>query len=403
MTLAANRTPVFSRNTVLPGWLPKGVQAYLVHTGDGLSLRELARQRGCHASTVLRQVRRTENRRDDPLVDEALLRLTGQTQGHPPGNGAGDASPPNLENAMSAPRPTTSPVTGATPKTTEDTAPAKAEDGQRRDTLALSDSRLMTEALRVLPLLAEPQVVLVVAPDLDRAVVLRETGAGQAHRLAVLDRAVAQAFALKDWISCLRSGRVAAYAITPAGRAARKRLLAAVDLPGTLHGAQHRDFATRTMDTSEGPRRVRYNAAESPVAVLGRKRDKDGRAYLDADLIRAADQIRIDFEMAQMGPRVAQNWDRFLTGADRGGFQSDSGMAEGSRAARDRVAAALTDLGPGLGDVVLRCCCFLEGLEMAERRMGWAARSGKIVLRIALQRLKRHYDDRYGPSGPRIG
>lgn len=93
MTLAANRTPVFSRNTVLPGWLPKGVQAYLVHTGDGLSLRELARQRGCHASTVLRQVRRTENRRDDPLVDEALLRLTGQTQGHPPGNGAGDASP----------------------------------------------------------------------------------------------------------------------------------------------------------------------------------------------------------------------------------------------------------------------------------------------------------------------
>jgi hypothetical protein len=274
----------------------------------------------------------------------------------------------------------------------------------RRDALAVSDNRLRMEALRILPLLAEPHVVLGVAPDMDRAVVLREVGAGQTQRLAVLDRAVAQAFALKDWISCIRAGRVAAYAITPAGRAARKRLSAAgTDLPGPLHGAQHRDFATCRMDTPDGPRRLRYNAAESPVAVLGRKRDKDGRAYLEPELIRAADQIRIDFEMAQMGPRVAQNWDRFLTGADRGGFQADSGLAEGPRAARDRVAAALGDLGPGLGDVVLRCCCFLEGLEMAERRMGWAARSGKIVLRIALQRLKRHYDDRYGPSGPRIG
>jgi hypothetical protein len=396
MTLAADRTPVPTPTLVLPDWLPQGVQAYLVHTGDGLSLRELARQRGCHASTVLRQVRRYENRRDDPLVDEALLRLTGQTQAILQGNGAGSASPPNAENAMSAPR-SSLPTLTAVPQ-------SDATETARRDALALSDSRLMTEALRILPLLAEPQVALVVASDMDRAVVLRETGAGQTQRLAVLDRAVAQAFALKDWISCIRAGRVAAYAITPAGRAARKRLSAAgADLPGTLHGAQHRDFATRTMDTTDGPRRIRYNAAESPVAVLGRKRDKDGRVYLEPELMRAADQIRIDFEMAQMGPRVAQNWDRFLTGSDRGGFQPDSGMAEGPRAARDRVAAALTDLGPGLGDVVLRCCCFLEGLEMAERRMGWAARSGKIVLRIALQRLKRHYDERYGPAGPRIG
>lgn len=380
MTMAPDRSPHPIPIATLPDWLPQGVQAYLVHTGDGLSLRELARQRGCHASTVMRQVRRYENRRDDPLVDEALHRLT--TPG--PRAGAGGNPPPTPEIAMSSPM------------------RSKAAPTPRSDALSLSDSRLREEAQRILPLLAEPQVVLVVAPDMDRAVVVRESGAGQAQRLAVLDRAVAQAFALKDWIACQRSGRVAAYGLTPAGRAARKRL-GAGDAPGTPHGAQHRDFADRTEDTPDGPRRIRYNAAESPVTVLGRKRDKGGRAYLEPELLRAADQLRIDFEMAQMGPRVAQNWDRFLTGADRGGFQPDSGMAEGPRAARDRVAAALTDLGPGLGDVVLRCCCFLEGLEMAERRMGWAARSGKIVLRIALQRLKRHYDGRYGPSGPRIG
>jgi hypothetical protein len=165
---------------------------------------------------------------------------------------------------------------------------------------------------------------------------------------------------------------------------------------------QHREWAERDVATEQGPRKLRYNLAESPVAALGRRRDKDGKPFLEPDLVQAAERLREDFEAAQMGPRVTQNWDRFLTAGDRGGFRPDTGGG-GSGAARDRVALALRDLGPGLGDVVLRVCCFLEGIEAAERRMGWAARSGKIVLRIALMRLRRHYDDAYGRSGPLIG
>ena len=59
--------------------------------------------------------------------------------------------------------------------------------------------------------------------------------------------------------------------------------------------------------------------------------------------------------------------------------------------ARERVAKAVEALGPGLSDVALRVCCFLEGLEATEKRMGWAARSGKVVLKLALQRLVAHY------------
>ena len=70
---------------------------------------------------------------------------------------------------------------------------------------------------------------------------------------------------------------------------------------------------------------------------------------------------------------------------------------------RARVRAALSDLGPGLGDIVLQCCCFLEGLEITEKSMGWSARSGKIVLRIALERLQRHYEKTGGKFGPLIG
>ncbi len=145
-------------------------------------------------------------------------------------------------------------------------------------------------------------------------------------------------------------------------------------------------------------RRIRYNVLESPLSVLARRKDKDGKPFLPDDLVAAGERLREDFEVGQMGPRVAQNWDRFLTMGDRGTFRPESG-GFGPEGARDRVAAALKDLGPGLGDVVLRCCCFLEGMEQAEKRMGWSARSGKIVLKIALQRLRRHYQELGDASG----
>jgi hypothetical protein len=275
----------------------------------------------------------------------------------------------------------------------------------------LDEDTVDREGRRVLRRLAEPGAVLIVAPDMDKAAVLRAFPDGRNARTAVLDRPVAQAFALRDWIACRKPGRISTYELTAAGRAALKRMLDAEEraaVPGmaeaaTPFGDQHRVWAERDIADGGGPRRIRYNLAESPVAVLSRKKDKDGKAYLEADLANAAERLREDFELAQMGPRVAQNWERFLTGGDRGSLRTDSGLAEGPRAARERVAAALRDLGPGLGDVVLRCCCFLDGLETTERRMGWAARSGKIVLRIALMRLRRHYDETYGRSGPLIG
>ena len=239
---------------------------------------------------------------------------------------------------------------------------------------------------------------------MDKAVVLRGT-----VRTAVLERAVAQAFALKDWIEVAHAGRVTSYEITQAGRAALKRVLeeeaaARGETAANPFAAQHGEFVHETRADADGhQRRVRANLAESPLAVLARRRDKQGRPFLGADLVAAGERLREDFELAQMGPRVGQNWERFLTGGGRGQYRPELAMGGGSDTARERVALALRDLGPGLGDMALRCCCFLEGLETAEKRLGWSARSGKIVLRIALQRLKRHYDDTYGGASPMIG
>ncbi len=362
----------------LPAWLPDPLRCYIDHTSAGLSLRALARREGVHPSTVLRQVRRLESRRDDPLLDEAIAALGAAHLTH--------LSPTRKD-------------------LTTMTAPI------RQGGLLVDDETLHREGLRMLRRLAETGAVLAIAPDMEKAIVLREFPDGRSARTGVMDRAVAQAFVLKEWIAPRKTGRVTTYEITSVGRAAFKRMMDAVDVArgagldesAQPFGDQHRDWDARTVRDGDGSRRVRYNVAESPIAVLGRRRDRDGKLFLEPDMIEAAERLREDFELAQMGPRVAQNWDRFLTAGDRGGFRPDAGAAEGPRSARDRVALALRDLGPGLGDVVLRVCCYLEGLEMAEKRMGWASRSGKIVLRIALMRLKQHYEDNYGKSGQLIG
>jgi DNA-binding CsgD family transcriptional regulator len=56
----------------LSALFPEEAHRYLAHTAEGRPLREIAREAGCHASTVLRQVRKLETLRDDPLVDRVL-------------------------------------------------------------------------------------------------------------------------------------------------------------------------------------------------------------------------------------------------------------------------------------------------------------------------------------------
>ncbi len=367
---------IAQRSADWPAWLPDDARLYLTHVQHSKAIREIARSEGRHASTILRKIRAFELRRDQPLVDEALSRFEAA--------GSHQQSISTKEGTILMSAPIRSALTAQPDEAT-----------------------INREARRILRRLCEVGAVLAVAPELEKAVVLKGT-----VRTAVVERPVAQAFALKDWIAVKTNGRVTTYEITAAGRAALKRLLdeegaqrAGFAEAPMAFGNQHREWDERNVmePGAESPRRVRYNLAESPFAALARRRDKDGKLFLEPDMVVAGERLREDFELAQMGPRVAQNWDRFLTSGDRGAFQPDSGQAEGPAKARARVAAALRDLGPGLGDVVLRCCCFLEGLEVAEKRMGWSARSGKIVLRIALIRLKQHYDEVYGGKRPMIG
>ena len=354
----------------LPAWVPEDAKHYLAHTEGGEAIRKLARHAGCHASKVLRQVRKIETLRDDPLVDGALRRL-----------GRFNARTADKEFG----------------KMTE----------PLRDDQTPDSAMLAREARRVLRRLCETSAVLAVADKMEKAVVVRDLGDGGSTRTAVVDAPVAQAMALEGWIACHAPGRISRYRITSAGRAALSRLLA--EQENKLRGfAEAQAGFARTSDAeaameaaaADPQARRRAMMTETPLVLLSRRRDKSGTPFISDDLVRAGERLREDFELAQISNRGARNWDQFLTpGAD----MEITDLPRGPGAARERFIAALKELGPGLGDVALQCCCYLEGLETTEKRMGWAARSGKVVLRIALQRLRRFYEETNAKGGGLIG
>ncbi|WP_439144110.1 DUF6456 domain-containing protein [Planktotalea sp.] len=344
----------------IPAWVPEPVQRYLTHTQAGLPIREVARRAGCHASTVLRQIRKIEVRRDDPLVDRALHSLSSNYFHGTPSFCAKET--PNMSDI---------------PKT----------KGFSNDVASMEQ-----QTLRILRRLCEAGSVLAVAEGMDTAVVVRENQSGATNKTASVSAEFVAVLALNAWVECANPGRISRYKITAAGRAKLAELSEA-GMTQSLKLGGH--YGQKTSEDSQ-TRRVRYNTAESPVAALARRKDKDGAPFLDDTLVTAAERLREDFELAQLGPRVAQNWDNFLTAGADVNSPSSGSTGGAPSAARERVAKALRYLGPGLGDVALRCCCYLEGLESAEKRMGWSARSGKIVLRIALLRLRQFYETELG-------
>lgn len=144
--------------------------------------------------------------------------------------------------------------------------------------------------------------------------------------------------------------------------------------------------------TAEGPRRragaakgrrsVTVNLAESPIAWL------HARGHLAERLFDAGERLRADYERAQLAPSVTMCWDPV-----RVKTTGDAGLTPGEKqiAAKVRFDGALAAAGKGLEDVLWRVVCANESLPDAERALAWPARSGKLVLRLALERVADFY------------
>jgi len=143
--------------------------------------------------------------------------------------------------------------------------------------------------------------------------------------------------------------------------------------------------------TSEGPlrsvakkgrRSVTVNVCESPLGWL------HARGHLTDNQFAAGERLRADWEFAQMSPSVTMRWDVVRISGSR-----DSGLKPTERqiSAKARFDGALAAAGPGLADVLWRVVCAGETLPDAEKALVWPVRSGKLVLRLALDRVAGFY------------
>ena len=145
--------------------------------------------------------------------------------------------------------------------------------------------------------------------------------------------------------------------------------------------------------TAEGPRRdagamrgkrsVMVNLGESPLTWL------HSRGHLSDRQFDAGERLRADWERAQLAPSVTMRWDAI--GGTRGGGGGGLNPGERQLAAKARFDAAVAMAGPGLADVLWRVACAGESLPMAEKALAWPVRSGKLVLRLALDRVADFY------------
>ncbi|HVF94904.1 MAG TPA: DUF6456 domain-containing protein [Sphingomonas sp.] len=141
---------------------------------------------------------------------------------------------------------------------------------------------------------------------------------------------------------------------------------------------------------SIGGRAVTVNPSESPLGWLR------ARGMIDPRQFAAGEMLRGDYERAALAPSVTMRWSARVDGGRGDG--SDAATAQ--LAAKRRFDAAVAAAGAGLADICWRVVCAGESLPVAEKGLGWPARSGRLVLTLALDRLADHY--RLAPE-PRVG
>ncbi len=143
---------------------------------------------------------------------------------------------------------------------------------------------------------------------------------------------------------------------------------------------------------------VTIDLEESPLGWLARRRGRDGRAFVSPAQLVAGERLRGRFH-----PRADDAAaHRRLGAVARSSTRGAPGLTipEAALAARQRLARALEAAGPEFSGLLMDVCCFLKGLEAVEQERGWPARTAKVVLSLALDRLARHYGLSEAAQGP---
>lgn len=182
------------------------------------------------------------------------------------------------------------------------------------------------------------------------------------------------------------SGDGRRFALSEEGFSLVRRNMAGDESEG--YRQQHQNVRPSEQAVS-GAAAVMLNDSESPLAWLRRRKNRDGTPMLDDVRFMAGERLRADLTRARTMPRVTANWTAAVATAGRSGAGLDP--TDSMVAAQQRVQRALTAVGSDLAGILIDVCGFLKGLADVERDWQWPARSGKVVLDLALGRLAEHY------------
>ena len=165
----------------------------------------------------------------------------------------------------------------------------------------------------------------------------------------------------------------------------RTMMVAGGDGPPPRGGPAGGPAGKRSVIPVRNGRSVTVDMAESPLGWLR------SRGHVDARQYDAGEQLRGDWERAQLAPAVTMRWDAARTARLPGSAEGRLNPTEAQIAAKRRFDAAVAAVGPGLSDILWRIVCAGEGMREAEAALGWPARAGKVVLSLSLDRLADHY------------
>lgn len=188
--------------------------------------------------------------------------------------------------------------------------------------------------------------------DMKTALIVRKSAAAPSIKI---DRAVVQLAESQRWVTRVDGDALASYTITPQGRDVISK--------GKAH-----EWALIKLS--------------KPSAARG-----GPAAFLTHEHLSAAYRLLEDYELAALEVLGAVDWEKVAKGTSIFCGNDARNLPDANR----RAFAALRFLGADLAEIALAVICQRQGLEDAERALGWPSRSGKLVLRIALNRLADHY------------
>jgi hypothetical protein len=89
-----------------------------------------------------------------------------------------------------------------------------------------------------------------------------------------------------------------------------------------------------------------------------------------------------------MAPNMSMRWEPVVI---RGRHDRDLNPTERQIAAKARFDGAISTPGKALSDILWRVVCAGDSLPVAEKALDWPTRSGKLVLKLALDRVAEFY------------